>query len=128
MKSLKRTVYKFLISLPFSDANSVAAVGRHGISGFYQPSSGFSIGLGALAVKTPYDSSFSTRIIPYFRYQSQNLTIGGTEGVSYKFLSDYNLTASIAMKPRMAPYGDGDTDLLTGMKRNFSLDFLSPAQ
>ena len=46
----------------------------------------------------------------------------GHRGRIHKFLSDYNLTASIAMKPRMAPYSDGDTDLLTGMKRNSSLD------
>lgn len=121
MQSLKRTVSNFLIFC--LSAMPIQAQQSEGTAfGFGQPSSGFSIGLGAVAAKTPYDSSFSTRIIPYFRYQSQNLTIGGTEGVSYKFLSDYNLTASIAMKPRMAPYSDGDTDLLTGMKRNSSLD------
>ena len=50
------------------------------------------------------------------------MTIGFTEGLSYQFLSNYNLSASVTIKPRLEPYGDGDTTKLTGMKRNSSFD------
>ena len=50
------------------------------------------------------------------------MTIGSTEGSSYQFLSNYNLSASVAIKPRLEPYREGDTTELKGMKRNSSFD------
>ena len=68
---------------------------------FGQPSTGFTIGLGAVAGKTPYDRSFKTNFVPYLRYKLNNVTIGFAEGLSYKFLSNYDLSPVVANKPRL---------------------------
>ena len=69
--------------------------------GFDQSSIGFTIGLGAVAGKTPYDRSFKTNFVPYLRYKLNNVTIGFAEGLSYKFLSNYDLSPVVANKPRL---------------------------
>ncbi len=89
---------------------------------FGQPSGAFTTGFGAVSSKTLYDSSFKTSFVPYLRYKANDVTIGVAEGVSYQFLSNYNFSASVAIKPRFAPYDDGDTTALRGMKRNSSFD------
>mgnify|MGYP001344213857 CR=1 FL=1 len=90
--------------------------------GFGQQSSAFTTGFGAVSSKTLYDSSFKTSFVPYLRYEANDVTIGVAEGVSYQLLSNYNFSASVAIKPRLAPYEDGDTTALRGMKRNSSFD------
>ena len=50
-----------------------------------QQANGLSFGVAALAARTPYNETTKTRLVPSLRYQKQNLTIGVSEGVQYKF-------------------------------------------
>ena len=52
-----------------------------------QQANGLSFGVAALAARTPYNDTTKTRLVPSLRYQKQNLTIGVSEGVQYKFFS-----------------------------------------
>ncbi len=87
-----------------------------------QQADGLSIGFGAFAAQTPYNNTTKTRLVPSLRYQSKNLAIGVVEGLQYKFFSRDSLKAYLAIKPRMAPYADGENISLTGMSRKQSID------
>ena len=86
-----------------------------------QQANGLSFGVAALAARTPYNETTKTRLVPSLRYQKQNLTIGVSEGVQYKFFSRDIFDAYFAIKPRMSPYSD-ENALLAGMQRKQSID------
>ena len=87
-----------------------------------QQANGLSFGVAALAARTPYNETTKTRLVPSLRYQKQNLTIGVSEGVQYKFFSRDIFDAYLAIKPRTAPYSHEDDALLAEMQRKQSID------
>ena len=87
-----------------------------------QQANGLSFGVAALAARTPYNETTKTRLVPSLRYQKQNLTIGVSEGVQYKFFSRDIFDAYLAIKPRTAPYSHEDDARLAGMQRKQSID------
>ena len=87
-----------------------------------QQANGLSFGVAALAARTPYNDTTKTRLVPSLRYQKQNLRIGVSEGVQYKFFSRDIFDAYFAIKPRMSPYSGDDNALLAGMQRKQSID------
>ena len=89
---------------------------------FGQPSTGFTNGVWAVAGKTCWDNSFKTNFVPYLHYKSNDVTIGFSGWASYQFLSNYNLSACVEIKSHLAPFDEGDTTTLRGMKRNSSFD------
>ena len=87
-----------------------------------QQANGLSFGVAALAARTPYNDTTKTRLVPSLRYQKQNLTIGVSEGVQYKFFSRDIFDAYLAIKPRTAPYSHEDDARLAEMQRKQSID------
>ena len=74
-----KIILAFAALILFSAIQAGAQLAEGTSIGFSRPSTGFTIGLGAIAGKTPYDRSFNTNFVPYQRHESNNVTIGFTQ-------------------------------------------------
>jgi len=118
----KKTLQKNIMRITLRNLLVAIYVVSLAVPATSQQTDGLSFGFGALAARTPYNDTTKTRLVPSIRYQTQNLTVGFVEGVQYKFLSREILNAYFAIKPRMAPYSNGETTLLAGMTRKQTID------
>ena len=93
-----------------------------GLPTFAQQEDQLSIGVLASMATKPYKNTAQVRLVPSLSYQSQNLSLSLFEGVSYKLVSRDSLDVSFAIKPRMEPYSEGESELFIGMKRSRTID------
>ncbi len=94
-----------------------------GMAAAEEPHQGVTIGLGAIHISDHYvGDNDETLAVPLINYESDRLSIGVLQGLSYSVYRNDGLNVTLRAAPRYTNLDDPHADELDGIDRNATLD------